>query len=188
MLFRKDHIRKDFESEALPHLDELYHTAIRLLNGNRDEASDLVQDTYAQAWKSFDRYERGTNARAWLYSILMNKAKHYHRRAVKRKVIPLTDYGDENLLENTESRSSIPEVIRDEEILGALDRLSDEHREVILLADVQEFSYKEVAAILDIPIGTVMSRLSRARAALRLALVHYAKEYGIDTAKSDRAK
>ena len=188
MLFRKDHKKREFESEALPHLDELYRTAVRLLNGNRDEANDLVQDAFAQAWKSFDRYEKGTNCRAWLYSILMNKAKHYHRRAVKRKVIPLSDYGDETMLDNLEGQAVQAENIRDEEILGALDRLSDEHREVLLLADVQEFAYKEVADILNIPIGTVMSRLSRARTSLRESLLHYAKEYGINTVRARKTK
>ncbi|MCE2503075.1 MAG: sigma-70 family RNA polymerase sigma factor [Chlorobi bacterium] len=183
MLFRKDHKKREFESEALPHIDELYRTAVRLLNGNREGASDLVQDAFAQAWKSFDRYEKRTNCRAWLYSILMNKAKHYHRRAATRKVIPLSDHSDENVLDNLEGKIIRPETIRDEEILDALNRLSGEFREVILLADVQEFAYREVAEILEIPIGTVMSRLSRARASLREALLHYAKEYGINTVR-----
>ncbi len=169
----------------LPHLEVLYRTAVRLLRGDADEASDLVQDTFAQAWKSFDRYQSGTNARAWLYAILMNKSRHYHRRAATRKVIPLSDHGDDGLLDKVSSEPLSLEHIGDEGILAALDRLSDEHREVILLADVQEFSYREVAEILDIPIGTVMSRLSRGRAGLRSMLAGYAEEFGINTSKKD---
>ena len=184
MLFRKDHTKQEFEGEFLPHLEALYRTAVRLLNGNRDEANDLVQDTFTQAWNSFNRYERGTNARAWLYAILMNKARHYHRRSATRKVISLSDHGNENLLETVESSPLVPESISDEGILAALDQLSEEHREVVLLADVQEFSYKEVAQILEIPIGTVMSRLSRARSGLRSYLTDYAEELGIRRAKS----
>ncbi|MCB9217601.1 MAG: sigma-70 family RNA polymerase sigma factor [Candidatus Kapaibacterium sp.] len=184
MLFRKDHTKREFEAEVLPHLDELYRTAVRLLKGNRDEANDLVQDTFVQAWKSFDRYERGTNARAWLYAILMNKARHYHRRITTRKVVPLSDHGDETLLDRVEGSAPLTaETISDENILAALERLSEEHREVVLLADVQEFSYKEVAEILEIPIGTVMSRLSRARAGLRSHLHTYAGEFGIGMSK-----
>lgn len=165
----------------MPHLDELFRTATRLTSGNRDEADDLVQEVFAQAWKSFDRYERGTNCRAWLYSILMNKARHYHRRQQNRKVVPLSEGYDENLLENFSGSASVPEQLADEDVLAALDRISPEHRDVVLLADVQEFSYKETAQILDIPIGTVMSRLSRGRALLRKELIECAKEYGINT-------
>lgn len=172
---------KEFETEALPHLDEIYRTAVRLLAGDRAEAQDLVQDVFAQAWKSFDRYRPGTNCRAWLYRILINKAKHYQRRRYTRKVIPLTDHRDNGAIDNAQGPPSIPDRISDEEVLRGLDRLSNEHREIVLLADVQEFSYKDISEILTVPIGTVMSRLSRARALLREELIACAHEYGIKT-------
>lgn len=177
---------QEFESEALPHLDELFRSAVRLAGGNRDDARDLVQDVFAQAWKSFDKYERGTNCRAWLYRILINKGRHYHRRLYTRKVIPVSEHLDEQLLDNVQSSQPVPETISDDYVLSALDNLSEEHREVVLLADVQEFSYRETAEILDIPIGTVMSRLSRGRSLLRKALIDYAQEFGINTAKEGK--
>ena len=185
MLFRRRTTEQEFEAEALPHLDELFRTSVRLTGGDRDEAQDLVQELYVQAWKSFDRYERGTNCRAWLYSILMNKARHYHRRQQNRKVIPLSEGHEETLLANLADDARVPEHLVDEDVLTALDRISIEHREVVLLADVQEFSYKETAEIVGIPIGTVMSRLSRGRALLRKELISCAKEYGINTTKEE---
>lgn len=179
---------QDFEAEALPHLEELYRTAVRLLGGDRAEAEDLVQDVFVQAWKSFDRYEPGTNCRAWLYRILMNKARHYQRRRYTRKVLSLSEHGNRDALEVSGGLSPVPEQIDDREVLAALERLSDEHREVVLLADVQEFSYKEIAEILDVPIGTVMSRLSRGRAVLRRALALCAREHGINTMKAEKKR
>lgn len=180
--------KQSFEAEALPHLDELYRTAIRLLGGDRTEAEDLVQDVFAQAWKSFDRYEPGTNCRAWLYRILMNKVQHYQRRRYTRKVLPLSEHGNNNALEVSGGLVPVPEQICDKDVLAALERLSDEHREIVLLADVQEFSYKEIAEILEVPIGTVMSRLSRGRAVLREALVLCAQEHGINTMKAEKKR
>ncbi len=178
---------QEFEAEALPHLDELYRTAVRLLGGDRTEAQDLVQDVFAQAWKSFDRYEPGTNCRAWLYRILINKARHYLRARYTRKVIPLSE-GSGGVPEVSGGLVPVPERISDREVLNALDRLSAEHREIVLLADVQEFSYKEIAEILEVPVGTVMSRLSRGRAVLREALAEYAREYGINTMKAEKKR
>ena len=178
---------QEFEAEALPHLDELYRTAVRLLGGDRTEAQDLVQDVFAQAWKSFDRYEPGTNCRAWLYRILINKARHYLRARYTRKVIPLSE-GSGGVPEVSGGLVPVPERISDREVLNALDRLSAEHREIVLLADVQEFSYKEIAEILEVPVGTVMSRLSRGRAVLCEALADYAREYGINTMKAEKKR
>lgn len=183
MLFRRRTIEQEFEAEVMPHLDELFRTSVRLTGGNQDDAQDLVQELFTQAWKSFHRYERGTNCRAWLYSILMNKARHYHRRQQNRKVIPLSEGQEETLLANLAGDAAVSDHLVDEDVLSALDRISVEHREVVLLADVQEFSYKETAEIIGIPIGTVMSRLSRGRALLRKELIDCAKEYGINTTK-----
>lgn len=167
-----------FEAEAMQHIDDLYRTAKRLTR-SETEADDLVQETYMQAWKSFAHYEPGTNCRAWLYKILFNKYDHHRRKQFTQA--KYFQEADELLFELSTARPSVPEHLTDEEVITALDKLSDHYRSVVLLADVHEFDYKEVAQILDIPIGTVMSRLSRARTQLKKSLAGVAREYGIRT-------
>ncbi|MBA3320726.1 MAG: sigma-70 family RNA polymerase sigma factor [Pyrinomonadaceae bacterium] len=163
---------EDFEAAALPHLDDVYRAARRLTR-NRAEAEDLVQDVYLQAWQSFHRFEPGTNCRAWLFQILFYKL-HHHRRKWFRLVRE-----SESALENLAYEPPPPEHIRDVEILSALEKLLPVYRETILLIDVEEFSYRETGFILKVPVGTVMSRLSRGRKLLRTALVEVADSYGI---------
>ncbi len=169
---------EDFEAAALPHLNELFRTAARLV-GNRTEAEDLLQETYLQAWKSFYRFELGTNCRAWLFRILLNKANHHRRRLFWRKC-----HDSEAELESSlEYQPPINEQLGDEEVLRALERLPRHYREAVLLADVEDFSYKEIAAIKRVPIGTVMSRLSRGRKLLRAELADVAESYGFKNEK-----
>ena len=166
---------EDFETAALPHLHDLYRTALRV-TGNRDEADDLVQETYLQAWKSFHRFEPGTNCRAWLFKILFH-VLHHHRRRLSRFIV--IENADE-VIENTlVYEPPVPQHISDEDILQALAKLPEPYREVVLLADVEEVSYKEVAEALGIPIGTVMSRLNRGRQQLRKALAGFAPASGV---------
>lgn len=179
--------RENFEAEALPHLNDLYRTAVRLTR-NPTEAEDLVQEIYLQAWKIFDRYEAGTNCRAWLYKILFFKISHYRRGfKLQSKIMQNLDE-DESVLNNAAYQQPIAQQLTDEDVIAAVDALLPQYRAVILLADVEEFSYKEVAEILDIPIGTVMSRLSRARKALRQSLPDVAREFGIKVQPSPLAK
>jgi RNA polymerase sigma-70 factor (ECF subfamily) len=169
-----------FEAEAMRHIDDLYRTAVRLTM-NKTDADDLVQETYMQAWKSFDRYELGTNCRAWLYKILFNKFDHH-----RRKKYTHTKYfqeADELVFSNSVHTPSVPEHLTDQEVISALNKLPEHYRSVVLLADVNDFDYKEVARILDIPIGTVMSRLNRARTQLKKTLANVAVEYGIKAAQ-----
>jgi RNA polymerase sigma-70 factor (ECF subfamily) len=155
-----------FEAEALPHFDALYRTAVRVI-GDRTLAEDLVQEAYLEAWKSFQRFEPGTNCRAWLFKILFHVIHHHRRKWFHFKFTS----DDEALLDQTlVYEPSIPEHITDEDMLAALDQVPQNYRDVLLLADVQEFSYKEVADTLNIPVGTVMSRLSRGRNILRTQL------------------
>lgn len=155
-----------FEAEALPHSDDLYRTAVRVI-GDRETAEDLVQETYLEAWKSFRRFEPGTNCRAWLFKILFHVIHHHRRKWFRFKFTS----EDESMLDQIlVYEAPIPQDITDEDMLAALDRVPQNYREVLLLADVQEFSYKEVADTLSIPIGTVMSRLSRGRDILRTQL------------------
>ncbi len=177
MLFFQKARSEEFEAVALPHLNDLFRTAKRLL-GEQAVAEDVVQEVYLQAWKSFHRFERGTNCRAWLFTILFNTVHHYRRRWASSAV----SEGDEALEEKLQYTPPVPETLMDEEVLTALDRIPPDFRAVVLLADVEEFSYKEVAGILKIPVGTVMSRLSRARNLLREELATVAQSYGIKKA------
>jgi RNA polymerase sigma-70 factor, ECF subfamily len=155
-----------FEDEALPHFEDLYRTAVRVI-GDRETAEDLVQETYLEAWKSFQRFESGTNCRAWLFKILFHVIHHHRRKWVRLK---FTSEDEASLEQTLVYEPPIPQDLTDEDILAALDKVPQSYREVLLLADVQEFSYKEVADTLNIPIGTVMSRLSRGRSILRTQL------------------
>ena len=177
VLFFQKANSEEFEAVALPYLNDLFRTARRLL-GEQLGAEDVVQEVYLQAWKSFHRFERGTNCRAWLFTIMFNTIHHYRRKWSSS----LQDEGGEGLEEKLHYTPPVPETLTDEDVLGALDRIPPDFRAVVLLADVEEFSYKEVAGILKIPIGTVMSRLSRARKLLRDELAAVAQSYGIKRA------
>ena len=168
-----------FEAEALPHLNTLYRTALRLTT-SRAEAEDLVQDVYAQAWRSFASYTPGTNCRAWLFKILLNKLEHQRRR--RYALLKRTADADELTLERVAYVPPVEHELKDEEILAALDQVPPRFREVVLLADVEEFSYREIAEVLGVPAGTVMSRLSRGRKLLRAMLAGVAAGYGIKSA------
>lgn len=163
-----------FEAEALPHMDDLFRAAVRLLL-DHGKASDAVQETYLIAWKSFDQYERGTNCRAWLFQILFNVVRHERRRWFKWLTGKDADLAESQLA----APEPVPDTLTDGNILAALDKLPMQFREVLLLVDVQEFSYKEAGEIVQVPIGTVMSRLSRARGLLRRQLADVARSYGL---------
>jgi RNA polymerase sigma-70 factor (ECF subfamily) len=173
-----------FEAEAMQHIDDLYRTAMRLTMSQTD-ADDLVQETYMQAWKSFDHYELGTNCRAWLYKILFNKFDHHRRKKYTQS--KYFQEADEFVFDNSAYTPSVPEQLTDREVIMALNKLPEHYRSVVLLADVHEFDYKEVAEILSIPIGTVMSRLNRARTQLKKSLARVAGEYGIKSAQAQIA-
>jgi RNA polymerase sigma-70 factor (ECF subfamily) len=164
-----------FDEEAMPHLNDLFRTATRTL-GDRARAEDVVQETYLQAWKSFASFEPGTNCRAWLFKILFH-CVHHHRR--KNLRFPVVREPNDMIDETLASVPPVPDKLTDEEILAALDKIPGDFRSIVLLVDVEEFAYKEVAEILAIPIGTVMSRLSRGRKLLRGYLAAAAGSYGI---------
>lgn len=159
--------RQDFEAEAYPHFREIYRAALRMTR-NPAEGEDLTQEVFLQAWKSFGKFERGTNCRAWLYKILWNVFQQKLRRKVP---IPLGAEGEERVAETLAAVETTPTEVTDDDVRLALESVSPSHREIVLLSDVEGFTYKEIASILAVPIGTVMSRLSRARSALRAALV-----------------
>ena len=155
-----------FEAEAMPHVDRLFRHAM-WLTGNRAEAEDLVQETLVQALQSFHRFAPGTNCRAWLVTILQH-VRSNRRRKQGRVVIDSSL--EERLANVVPFVPPIPDGITDEDVLLAMREIPEHHQEVILLCDVEEMSYKEIAGALEIPIGTVMSRLHRGRELLRTAL------------------
>lgn len=169
-----------FEAEAMKHIDDLFRTAKRLTM-NQVDAEDLVQETFMQAWKSFDHYELGTNCRAWLYKILFNKYDHLRRK--KYTQAKYIQEADDLVFLSAAYHAPISEKLTDSQVIAALDKLPEHYRSVVLLADVHEFDYKEVAEVLEIPIGTVMSRLSRARTQLKKTLSEIAIGYGINSVK-----
>jgi len=175
MLFSKRPRTDEFEAAAMPHMKDIYRTASRLL-GNGSGADDVVQDVYLQAWKSFDQFEPGTNCRAWLFKILFHTLNHYRRKWLNIRMVRESD----EILDLTPAAGPpVPQHITDEDMLAALSEVPQDFRAVVLLTDVEEFSYKEAAGILNVPIGTVMSRLSRGRKMLREKLAGQAASYGI---------
>jgi len=155
-----------FEAEALPHVDSLFRMAM-WFERDRPEAGDLVQETLKQALESFHRYTPGTNCRAWLISILHHVRSNRRRAKVRAPTVSDTD----DLLASTVPFvPPVPQHLTDDELLAALRRIPMQFQEVIVLSDVEELPYKEIASTLSIPIGTVMSRLHRGRALLRQEL------------------
>src|SRR5215510_4106433 len=184
---RSNHSKKEFEALALSHLDPLYSAALRLTKNDRD-AEDLVQDTCMRAFRFFDKFERGTNMKAWLFKILTNTFINRYRRTVKERNIVEGSERDA-VHERFVSREAAefaanPEQfffdrLLSDDVLHAVDSLPIDFRLVVILADLQEFSYKEIAEILECPVGTVMSRLFRGRKLLQKTLRDYALGQGV---------
>ena len=177
--------QEEFEAVALEHFDVLYSTAMRLTR-NPPEAQDLVQETYLKAYRFFDRFEPGTNIKAWLFTILRNTHINAYRKASRQqeqtdfeRVEPF--YADPTLFPEWSDQAPLEEVLRhvvQDDVKRALDALPEVYRMVVLLADMADFSYKEIAAIIDCPEGTVMSRLFRGRRLLRNSLEEFARKNG----------
>ncbi len=183
--------QSEFESMAMPFMDQLYSHALRLTK-NSSDAEDLVQETYLKGYRAFSTFEEGTNLRAWLFRILTNSfINNYRKKQRSFDEEDLDDVEDMYLhrrLESTQPSSlgmsaedMLFERLTEEEIKDAVEDLPTQYREVVLLADVQGFSYKEIADILDIPDGTVMSRLHRGRAKLQKDLLEFASKRGLIT-------
>lgn len=185
-LSKSNQSRAQFEALLAPWLDPLYASALRLTRNERN-AEDLVQDTVMRAWRFFDKFEAGTNFRAWIFKILTNTFINSYRRNTRERSLQ-----DESERQSVEARffsadfteqSQNPEEhllnrVMSQDVLVAIDTLSIDFRMVVILADLQEFSYKEIADILDIPVGTVMSRLFRGRKQLQKILLAREGETG----------
>jgi RNA polymerase sigma-70 factor (ECF subfamily) len=185
--------RSRFEQDTLPFLDQLYSAALRMTKSPAD-AEDLVQETYLKAYAAFDSFTEGTNLRAWLFRILTNTFINNYRKGQRQPfsepVDDLTDaqmHGIDARLPGGMRSAEVEalERIGDAEVLAALADLPDDFRLAVYLADVEGFPYKEIAEIMDTPIGTVMSRLHRGRKLLRDALQGYAREHGLIPSDSD---
>jgi RNA polymerase sigma-70 factor (ECF subfamily) len=175
MATAEDQTRSRFDAAAMPHMAEIFRMATRVVR-DRSRAEDITQEVFLQAWKSFHRFEPGTNCRAWLYKILFHCVDHQRRKWFR---FPLLMEPEELAGVSEPYREPVSERITDQDILGALDRVPADYRAGVLLVDVEEFAYKEAAQILEVPIGTVMSRLSRGRKLLRDQLASVAQSYGI---------
>ena len=171
--------RNEFEVLAIQHMNSFYNTALRM-TGNEAEAEDLVQDACLRAFRFFDKFEKGTNFKAWLFKIIRNIYINKYRKEIKTpQMMDVSDAEAIGFLSETDT----PEILifddlLDDDITKALDSLPDDFRLTLIMSDLEGFSYKEIADILDCPIGTVMSRLHRGRKLLRKNLYEYAKEHG----------
>lgn len=179
-----------FEKEFIPHADALYNFAYHLTY-NEDDANDLVQETFLKAYKYLHHYETGTNAKAWLFRILKNAFINEYRKVVKRpnvidfdEVAEYHQKDDERLQGKYDLREEMFGDLMGDEVTNALNKLPVDFKTVILLCDVEGFTYEEIAKIVDIPIGTVRSRLHRARQLLKESLESYAVSMGY-TKKED---
>ncbi len=185
-----------FDKEALPHAHALYGAAMRLTR-SPDDANDLVQETFFKAWRAFDSFESGTNCKAWLFRILTNTFINKYRRKVKEKDIL---EGKERIACEHEMvhlpskrafldpEGALADATLADEVIDALEAVPADFRAVVILSDIEGFSYKEIADIVGIPVGTVMSRLFRGRRILQDRLFGYAVEAGVLRPSLDASK
>ncbi len=181
--------QKDFAKLIEPHLSSLYSTALRMTH-NKNDAEDLVQDTLFKAFRALDQYQKNTNFRAWIFRILVNTFITAYRKAIKQpQKISYDDMEEFFLYKRLDESVSLQETTKedflenlfDDDVKEALDNLPYQFRLVVLLCDVEGFSYNEIANIIDAPSGTVMSRLFRGRKLLQRYLWNYAKTRGYIT-------
>ena len=176
--------QKDFNEEIIPHLDALYNFGLRLTSDPND-AEDLVQDTIVKAYRFFSSYEKGTNAKAWLFRILKNSyINNYRKKSKKPQEVDYDEvatFYETIRAERTETSDLEDKMFReliDDELSNALDNIPEDFRTVVLLCDVEDFTYEEIANMLDVPIGTIRSRLHRGRNLLKAELIDYASKRG----------
>ncbi len=180
-------IHQEFEREAIPHMDILYNYALRMTS-DPDDAHDLVQETYLKAYRFWDKYEKGTNIRAWLFRIMKNSYINRYRKETKEP--DTVDYNDiQNFYNTIRYESSDPNDLQEkifgglleDDVVRAIESLPEDFRTVVILCDIEGLSYEEIAEFVDCPIGTVRSRLHRGRKMLRSMLFDYAKKRGFVT-------
>ncbi len=176
--------QRDFNDEILPHLDALYNFALRLTSDPND-AEDLVQDSIVKAFRFFSSYEKGTNAKAWLFRILKNSyINSYRKKSSKPQEIDYDEVASfyETIRAERTNSSDLEDKmfgeLIDDDLTRALEEIPEDFRTVVLLCDVEDFTYEEIANMLDVPIGTIRSRLHRGRNLLKAQLMEYAQKRG----------
>lgn len=174
--------RLRFENEALDHLEDLREQALSLTGGNEARAQDLVQETLLKAYQSWDSYETGTNCRGWLMTILRNKfISEFRKRKRRPSRMAFEDLPDRSFLEDRDAEdpaASFYDGLIADDVVEALEELPDHFRVAVILSDLKDWQYREISDELKIPVGTVKSRLSRARRQLRERLRPYAEKRG----------
>ncbi len=181
--------QEQFTSDAMQYAPQLFSTALRMTR-SRSDAEDLVQETYIKGWRSFHTFQEGTNLRAWLFRIMTNTyINKYNAQKRKGTEVELDDVEELFLYKrlgsidqsqlSSSAEDQMLELFTDDEVKSALEELPEDFRIPVLLSDVDGFSYKEISEMLEIPIGTVMSRLHRGRKAMQKMLYEYARERGL---------
>ena len=181
--------QEQFTADAMQFAPQLFSTALRMTR-NRSDAEDLVQETYIKGWRSFHTFQEGTNLRAWLFRIMTNTyINKYNAQKRKGTEVELDDIEELFLYKrlgsidqsqlSSSAEDQMLELFSDDEVKNALEELPEDFRMPVLLSDVDGFSYKEISEMLEIPIGTVMSRLHRGRKAMQKMLYEYARERGL---------
>jgi len=183
-VLQQDPRHKEFEQQTLPHMEVLYNYALRM-TGNKEDAKDLLQETFLKAYRFWDKFEQGTNLRAWLFRIMKNTYINLYRKEAKEP--DKVDYeeieGYYNLIRDQNSddndlQQKIFGQLLDDDVSKALESLPEEFRTVVILCDIEGLAYEEIAEFLQIPVGTVRSRLHRGRKLLYATLYNYAKKRG----------
>jgi RNA polymerase sigma-70 factor (ECF subfamily) len=178
---------QEFQKEAVPHMDILFNYALRM-TGNRDDANDLLQETFLKAYRFWDKYEKGTNIRAWLFRIMKNSYINRYRKETKEP--DTVDYDKiQNYYSTIRDDSADPNDLQEkifgglleDDVAYALESLPEDFRTVVILCDIEGLTYEEIAEFVDCPIGTVRSRLHRGRKMLRTKLFEYARKRGYVT-------
>ena len=189
-------LKARFAEEALPLLDQLFGAAMKMTR-NPQDAQDLVQETYLKAFQAFASFEEGTNLKAWLYRIMTNSYINTYRKKQRQPFLGAVDELEDWQLGGAESTTAMSSQSAEAEaidrtpdsvVTSALNELAEDFRMAVYLADVEGFSYQEIADIQEVPIGTVMSRLHRGRAKLRQTLGEYAREQGVGLDRAETAK
>ncbi|MFA6455565.1 MAG: sigma-70 family RNA polymerase sigma factor [Bacteroidota bacterium] len=177
-------VHKEFEQQTLPHMEVLYNYALRM-TGNKEDANDLLQETFLKAYRFWNKFEQGTNLRAWLFRIMKNTYINVYRKEVKEP--DKVDYdeieGFYNLVrdrngDDNDLQEKMFGQLLDDDVSAALESLPEEFRTVVILCDIEGLAYEEIAEFLQIPVGTVRSRLHRGRKLLYVKLYDYAKQRG----------
>jgi len=181
--------RENFTNDAMQYAPQLFATALRMTR-NKADAEDLVQETFLKGWRAFDSYQQGTNLRAWLFRIMtntfINKYNSQQRRPQETELDEVEElflfrrmgaFDQSKMSQSAEDQ--MLELFTDDEVKNAIEELPETFRIPVLLSDIEGFSYKEIAEMLEVPIGTVMSRLHRGRKAMQKMLYEYAKERGL---------